>query len=124
MRTDIHVTIFDVIIFLGVFQGLLLSWFFISNFWGRRRYNLFQGLLLLTLSLAIFEEWLNNTGFIVRVLYLTNFSESMNLTFAPLLYLYITCSLDPDPGKKPGGISSPSSSGVSIWFSSSSSPMR
>jgi AraC-like DNA-binding protein len=100
MRTDIHVTIFDVIIFLGVFQGLLLSWFFIRNFRGSRQYNLFQGLLLLSMSLAIFEEWLNSTGFIVRVLYLTNFSESLNFVFAPLIYLYIRSSLDPESGKK------------------------
>ena len=96
MRTDIHVSIFDVVIFLGVFQGLLLSWFFIRNISGGRRANLFQGLLLISLSLAIFEEWLNNTGFIVRVLYLTNFSESLNFVFAPLFYFYIWTSLNPD----------------------------
>lgn len=95
MRTDIHVSVFDVIIFLGVFQGLLLSWFFIRNADGNRRSNLFQGLLLLSLSLAIFEEWLNNTGYIVKVLYLTNFSESLNFAFAPLFYFYIWSSLNP-----------------------------
>jgi AraC-like DNA-binding protein len=100
MRTDIQVSIFDVIIFLGVFQGLMLSWFFIKNYRGEKRYNLFQGLLLLSMSLAIFEEWLNNTGFIVRVLYLTNFSESLNFTFAPLLYLYIRNSLNQESGKR------------------------
>lgn len=100
MRTDIHVGIFDVIIFLGVFQGLLISWFFIKNSGGNRRANLFQGLLLLTMALAIFEEWLNNTGFIVRVLYLTNFSESLNFAFAPLFYFYVQSSLNPDSRKK------------------------
>ena len=67
MRTDIHVSIFDVIIFLGVFQGFLLSWFFLKNVQNNRKANLFQGLLLLSISLTIFEEWLNNTGFIVKV---------------------------------------------------------
>ncbi|MRR20232.1 AraC family transcriptional regulator [bacterium] len=100
MRTDIHVGVFDVIIFLGVFQGLLVSWFFIKNSGGNRRGNLFQGLLLLTMSLAIFEEWLNNTGFIVRVLYLTNFTESLNFAFGPLFYFYVRATLDPDSGKK------------------------
>ena len=95
MRTDINVSVFDVIIFLGVFQGLLLSWFFIRNADSNRRSNLFQGLLLLSLSLAIFEEWLNNTGYIVRVLYLTNFSESLNFAFAPLFYFYVWSSLNP-----------------------------
>jgi hypothetical protein len=31
-----------------------------------RKYNLFQGLFLVSIALAIFEEWLNNTGLIVR----------------------------------------------------------
>jgi AraC-like DNA-binding protein len=100
MRTDIHVGIFDVIIFLGVFQGLLLSLFFVKNSGRNRRSNLYQGLLLISFSLAIFEEWLNNTGLIVRVLFLTNFSESLNFTFAPLFYFYIWTSLNPDSKRK------------------------
>jgi AraC-like DNA-binding protein len=100
MRTDTHISVFDIFIFLGIFQGLLLSWFFIKSYKGSRQYNLFQGLLLLSLSLAMFEEWLNNTGFIVRTLYLTNFSESLNFTFAPLFYLYISCSLNPETKRK------------------------
>jgi AraC-like DNA-binding protein len=100
MRTDLHVGVFDVIIFLGVFQGLLLSFFFIKNSGSKRRSNLFQGLLLISFTLAIFEEWLNNTGYIVKVLYLTNFSESLNFTFAPCLYFYIWTSLNPDSKRK------------------------
>jgi len=100
MRTDVHVSIFDVFIFLGVFQGLLLSWFFIKNGSNDRKANLFQGLLLLSLSLAIFEEWLNNTGYIVKVLSLTNFSEPLNFVFGPLLYLYIRGSFNPEKNKK------------------------
>ncbi len=100
MRTDIHVGIFDVFIFLGVFQGLLLSWFFIKNVQNKRKANLYQGLLLLSLSLAIFEEWLNNTGYIVKLLSLTNFSESLNFAFGPLFYIYIRSSLNPDERRK------------------------
>ena len=100
MRNDIHVGIFDVFIFLGVFQGFLLSWFFVKNGQNTRRANLYQGLLLLSLSLTIFEEWLNNTGYIVKVLSITNYSESLNFTFAPLFYLYIRSSLNPDEKRK------------------------
>jgi AraC-like DNA-binding protein len=100
MRTDIHVSIFDVFIFLGVFQGLLLSRFFIKNSQDNRKANLYQGLLLVSLSLAIFEEWLNNTGYIIKVLSLTNFSEPLNFAFGPLFYLYIRNSLDSDERKK------------------------
>lgn len=95
MRTDVHVGFFDVFIFLGVFQGLFLSWFFIKNVQKNRKSNLYQGLLLLFLSFSIFEEWLNNTGFIVRTLYLTNFSEPFTFAFAPLLYMYFKSSLQP-----------------------------
>jgi AraC-like DNA-binding protein len=100
MRTDIHVGIFDVIIFLGVFQGFLLSWFFLKNVQNNRKANLYQGLLLLFISLVIFEEWLNNTGYIVKVLWLTNFSEPLNFALTPLFYLYIRSSLNPDERKK------------------------
>ena len=100
METDIHVGIFDVFIFLGVFQGFLLSWFFIKNVQNYRKANLYQGMLLLSLSLVIFEEWLNNTGYIVKVLSLTNFSESLNFALGPLFYLYIRSSLDPEENKK------------------------
>jgi AraC-like DNA-binding protein len=100
MRTDIHIGIFDVIIFLGVFQGLLLSWFFIKNSGNNQRANLFQGLLLVSLSMGIFEEWLNNTGVIVRVLWLTNYSESLNFAFAPLFYFYIWTTLNPESKRK------------------------
>ncbi len=100
MRTDIHIGIPDVFIFLGVFQALFLSWFFIKNGDTSRRANLFQGLLLLSLSLAISEEWLNNTGYIVKVLWLTNFSESLNFVFGPLLYLYVISSLNPEEKRR------------------------
>jgi AraC-like DNA-binding protein len=96
MRTDIHVGIFDVFIFLGVFQGLLLSWFFIKNGQDNRKTNLYQGLFLFSMSFIIFEEWLNNTGFIVRILALTNFSESFGFAIGPLFYLYITSTLYPE----------------------------
>jgi hypothetical protein len=100
MRTEIHIGLFDVFIFLGVFQGLLLSWFFIKSAQNTRRANLYQGLLLLSLSLAIFEEWLNNTGYIVKILSVTNFSEALNFAFAPLFYLYVRSSINPDEKRK------------------------
>jgi len=100
IRTDIHVGIFDAIIFLGVFQGILLSWFFLKNAQSNRKANLYQGLLLLSISLCIFEEWLNNTGYIVKVLWITNFSEPLNFALTPLFYLYIRSSFNPDERKK------------------------
>ncbi len=100
MRTEIHVGIFDAFIFLGVFQGFLLSWFFIKSVQNTRKANLYQGLLLLALSLCIFEEWLNNTGYIVKIPALSNFSEPLNFALAPLFYLYIRSSLNPEERRK------------------------
>jgi AraC-like DNA-binding protein len=100
MRSEIHVGIFDAFIFLGVFQGFLLSWFFIKSVQNTRKANLYQGLLLLSLSLCIFEEWLNNTGYIVKVLAFSNFSEPLNFALTPLFYLYIRSSLNPEERKK------------------------
>nr|NQU90973.1 AraC family transcriptional regulator [Bacteroidota bacterium] len=95
MRTDITIRLFDLFIFLGVFQGILISWFFIKNSNNSRRANLYQGILLFLLSINIFEELLNNTGYIVKFLAITNYGEPSNFAFAPLLYLYIRSSLYP-----------------------------
>jgi AraC-like DNA-binding protein len=100
MRTDIHIGIFDLFIFLGIFQGLLLSWFFIKNRKGGKKANLYQGLLLLFFSLSIFEELLNNTGYIVKVLAITNYGEPFNFAFAPLYYLYVSIILNPNEKRK------------------------
>jgi len=100
MRSDINIDVFDIFIFLGVFQGFFLSWFFIIKSQNDKKANLYQGLLLLFLSLTIFEGWLNNTGYIVKVLAITNFSEPLNFTFAPLLYFYILNSLNPEGKRK------------------------
>jgi AraC-like DNA-binding protein len=100
MRTDIQIDVFDIFIFLGVFQGFFLSWFFIIKSQNDKKANLYQGLLLLFLSLTIFEGWLNNTGYIVKVLAITNFSEPLNFTFGPLLYWYFIKSLNPEEKRK------------------------
>ncbi|MEZ5081923.1 MAG: helix-turn-helix domain-containing protein [Bacteroidales bacterium] len=100
MRQDIFIGFFDLFIFLGVFQGIFLAWFFIKNGKSEQRANLYQGLLLLFLSLGIFEELLNNTGYIVQMLPISNFTEPLALAFAPLVYLYIIKSLNPDKNEK------------------------
>jgi AraC-like DNA-binding protein len=100
MIKDIHIGPFDLFIFLGVFQGLLLSWFLISNSKGPGKPNLFQGLLILSFSAIMFEEVLNNTGYIVKMLSISNFAESLNFAVAPLFYLYIKRNLRYDEKNK------------------------
>jgi len=96
MITDTFISVFDLIIFLGVFQGIFISWFFIRS--GRMdvKPNFYQGLLLLSLTMAMLEELLNNTGYIVKVLPISNFAEPFNFAFGPLAFLYIRSLLHPD----------------------------
>ncbi|MBP1666251.1 MAG: transcriptional regulator, AraC family protein [Bacteroidetes bacterium] len=94
MNTTINVDGFSVFIFLGVFLGLVLSLFFIFKPSSNIAANRFQGFLLLTLTLCILEMVLNMTGFITRVLFITNTTEPLNLIIGPFLYLFIKRSIN------------------------------
>ena len=41
------------------------------------------------MSLAMLEGWLNYTGYIFKILWATNFAESLNFIIAPLIYLFV-----------------------------------
>ena len=103
MRTDMDIGIFDGIMFLGIIQGLFLAILFLNHSGKEKTANLYQGLFLLALTLAILEEFLNNTGYIVRMLSLSNFAEPLNLAYGPLLYLYVKRSLKPGIKNKKDG---------------------
>ena len=96
MNEEIHIRLIDFFIFLGIFQGLFLSWFFIKNGIKENKANLFQGILLLCLALGMFEELVNTTGYIVKLLPITNYGEPTNFALAPLFYFYIKYSLEPN----------------------------
>lgn len=100
MNTTTHLDAISVFIFIGVFLGFLLSFFFIVKPSSNLRANRYQGLLLLSLTLCILEQFLNLTGYITRVLPITNYSEPLNLTIGPLLYLFVKSSLDQSDSKK------------------------
>ena len=100
MNTTINVDGFSVFIFLGVFLGLVLSLFFIFKPSSNIAANRFQGFLLLTLTLCILEMVLNMTGFITRVLFITNTTEPLNLIIGPFLYLFIKRSINQNGSKK------------------------
>ena len=99
MNTTTHLDAISAFIFIGVFQGLILSFFFIIKSSSNIKANLYQGLLLLSLTLCILEQFLNLTGYITKVLVITNYSEPLNLTIGPLLYLFIKRSLDQSNSK-------------------------
>ena len=93
MNTATHIDALSVFIFIGVFQGLVLSFFLIRSS-SNNASNWYQGFLLLSLSLCILEQLLNLTGYITKVLPITNFTEPLNLTIGPLLFLFIKKSVD------------------------------
>jgi AraC-like DNA-binding protein len=100
MNPNIHIDIFSVIIFLGVFLGIILSSFFIFKPSPNIKANRCQGLLLLSLSLIFLEQVLNFTGYIVKVLPLTYSTAWLNFLIGPFLYLYVKRSLDLRETKK------------------------
>jgi AraC-like DNA-binding protein len=51
--------------------------------------NLYQGLFLLSLSLLIADILLNYTGYMVKVIFVDNFSEPLNFAIGPLFYLFL-----------------------------------
>ncbi len=99
MNTEVNIDLLSVFIFLGVFLGFLLSFFFIFKSSANIKANRYQGLMLLSLSLCIFEQFLNITGYIVRLLPVTNTTEPLNLVIGPLLYLFIRRSIEPSDNK-------------------------
>jgi AraC-like DNA-binding protein len=99
MNTSTHVSIISIFIFIGVIQGLILSFFFITKPSSNIKANRYQGFLLLALTLCIFEQLLNMTGYITKVLVITNYSEALNLVIGPFLFLYVKRSLDQSDSK-------------------------
>ena len=100
MNVNINIDALSVIIFLGVFLGLLLSIFFLFKSSVNIKANRYQGFLLLSLSLIFLEQLLNFTGYIVKVLPVTNSTAWLNFVIGPLLYLYVKRSLDLKASKK------------------------
>lgn len=99
MNTSTHLSFLSIFIIIGLIQGFFLSFFFILKSSANIKANRYQGLLILTLSICIFEQWLNMTGYITHVLVVTNSTEWLNLAIGPFLYLYVKRSIDPSDSK-------------------------
>jgi len=89
MRYDLFIDLFALIIFLGAFQGCFISLFFLTKNNARKMANVYMGLFVLALALVISEGFLNYSGFIVRVIALSNFAEPLNFAMAPLFFMYL-----------------------------------
>jgi AraC-type DNA-binding domain-containing proteins len=84
----IVINLISIIIIVGIFLGVFTSYFLITKSWKKNTSNLLMGFFMLSISMAMFEGWLNYTGFIFKYLWLSNFAEPANFIFAPLLYLF------------------------------------
>lgn len=91
---------FTVFIFLGVVQGTFLSLFFLIGGNRRALQNRLLGFALLALTLLSLEIFLNETGLMLQVLWLMEFSEPLNFTIGPLFYLYARARLTGDVGRR------------------------
>ena len=90
---DIKLDLFAVLIFLGVIQGLFLSFFFLNKKIRNKPSNLYLGFLMLSLSLVIFEIFLVYTSYMFKVIRIDNFSEPITFSLGPLMYFYIYTSI-------------------------------
>jgi len=99
-KIPIHLDFVALLIALGLFLGFFISYFLIKKSWKSNLPNLFMGLFILSLSLTLLEGWLNYTGYIFEVLWLSNFSEPINFLIGGLLYLFIDTQIEPDIKKK------------------------
>jgi len=100
MNTSTHIDAISIFIFIGIVQGFILSFFFIFKSSANIKANRYQGFLILALTLCILEQLLNQTGYITKILVITNSTEPLNLVIGPLLYLFVRRSLDASDSKK------------------------
>jgi AraC-like DNA-binding protein len=68
---------------------MFLSLFFFSKENRKHNENIFHGIMLLAMAGCIIEIYLMYTGYIVRCLYLVDFSEPLSFVIGPAFYLLV-----------------------------------
>jgi AraC-like DNA-binding protein len=86
---EYRLDLFAVFIFLGIVQATFLCFFFLSTENRKKQFNVFQGLLLLSVASCLLEIFLMYTGYIKHFLHLVDFSEPMALLIGPFFYLFV-----------------------------------
>jgi AraC-like DNA-binding protein/uncharacterized membrane protein YhaH (DUF805 family) len=84
-----RIDLFAIFIFLGIVQAAFLSFFFFSKENRQKSFNVFHGLLLLSIAFCLLEIFLMYTGYIVEALHLVDFSEPFALLIGPLFYFFV-----------------------------------
>jgi len=84
------------IVFLGIFQALLLSMLILIR--SRKSGRRFRYLALLIFSLAVIlsDVFLNYSGYILHIIQIDKFSFPMQFLIGPSLFLFIQASMYPD----------------------------
>ena len=94
MPVGIRLDIYAIILLLGSVQGLFLFQFFLGKQNRKSPQNVFQGLLILALSLLILDIFLGYSGYMQYVIHLENFSEPLNFFIGPVIYLFVKTSIN------------------------------
>jgi AraC-like DNA-binding protein len=81
--------LFAIFIFLGIVQAVFLSVFFFSKENRKTEANVYQGILVLAMAANTFEIFLCYTGYILKCLWLVDFSESLAFVMGPAFYLLL-----------------------------------
>jgi AraC-like DNA-binding protein len=97
----IHIDFFALFMFLGLVQGVFLSYFFLNKQNRKLKSNLYLGLLLLASTILNGDIFISYTNIMMKVLFLVDFSEPLNFIIAPLFFFYITAKIDVTKIKKP-----------------------
>lgn len=84
-----RIDLYSMFIFLGLVQGVFLLFFFLSAENRKNEVNLFHALFLFSITACIFEIFLMYTGYIMNMLYLVDFSESLSFVIGPSFYLLV-----------------------------------
>jgi AraC-like DNA-binding protein len=84
-----RIDLFSMFIFLGVVQGVFLLFFFLSKENRKNEVNLFHALFLFSITACIFEIFLMYSGYIMNMLYLVDFSETLSFVIGPSFYLLV-----------------------------------
>ena len=92
-EVPIQIDFIAFVICIGIFLGIFISYFIITKSWRQNTPNLYMGFFILSISLAMLEGWLNYTGYIFKMLWLTNFAEPFNFIIAPLIYLFVSSQI-------------------------------
>ena len=95
-----RIDLFAIFIFLGVVQAIFLSFFFFSKESREKSFNVFQGLLLVSIAGCLLEVALMYSGYIIHFLHLVDFSEPLALLIGPFFYLFVMALTKGKPSTK------------------------